>query len=108
MLAFLGTMLGVVVALHLQAEAALIIVATQWIITLPVAFHVAYNTPYGVKGLFLTQAMGLTLQIICWLVLIETADWDDIATKAQERMIRENTFNEYQSLPQEDEQIAET
>ena len=32
----------------------------------------------------------------------------DIATKARERMIKENTLNEYQSLPQDDEQIAET
>ena len=108
MLAFLGTMLGVVFALHLQAEAAIIILATQWIITLPVALYVAYNTSYGIKGLFLAQAIGLTLQIICWLILIETADWDDIATKARERMIKENTLNEYQSLPQDDEQIAET
>ena len=76
MLAFLGTILGVLNALHLVAEAAIIVVVTQWVITLPVGLYVVYYTPYGVKGLFLTQAIGMTLQIICCLVLTETADWD--------------------------------
>ena len=101
---FHGTMFGAFNAMNLQTMAAVILIVTQWIVTFPVALYVAYNTPYGVKGLFLVQGLGLTLQTISCLVVIGSSDWNDIAAKTQERMVKENTLNDYQSLPQEDDQ----
>ena len=50
------TMFGAFNAMNQQTMAAVILIVTQWIVTFPVALHVAYNTPYGVKGLFCTRS----------------------------------------------------
>ena len=107
MTCMMGSQIGSIFALAIQMKAAPFFIIVQWIITPPLALHLAYKHELGVLGLFMAQSLCQISNTIYSYAIIRLQDWEQSVQKAQERMqkdIKERNLLEYTVLSQQDEE----
>ena len=84
-----GSMQGVIRALDVQKTASYIALASYYLVSLPVACFLVFYQGFGVAGLWIAMAVGVTLQAIFYTRLVFKTDWQQVADCAEERIAKE-------------------
>ena len=90
-----GVLTGTIRAIGYQNQATIIAVITYWIILLPISYIFAFPFELGFIGIWIGFPLWSCFQVSCFLYIIFTAPWKEIALKAskQEHIEFENDAN---------------
>ena len=77
---------GVIKALSLQYVGAMLTFIAIFMILLPTAVYLAFIQEMGLVGFWLGSCIGLSVQVVFYLGLILSADWDEITDDVQGRL----------------------
>lgn len=84
-----GSLQGVIRALNVQKTASYTALASYYLVSLPLACFLVFYQGYGVAGLWIAMAVGVTLQAIFYTRLVLKTDWQIVADNAEERIATE-------------------
>ena len=84
-----GSIQGVIRALDVQKTASYIALAAYYLVSLPLACFLVFYQGFGVAGLWIAMAVGVTLQAIFYTRLVLKTDWQQVADNAEERIAGE-------------------
>ena len=85
---------GLIRALGIQSNAAIITILSYYLLSVPAAVYLAFYVGMGITGLWIGYFIGILIQaiVLAWLTL--NTNWQDIAAEAQVRFILENEHGE--------------
>ena len=82
----LSFFMGIVRALGIQANVAVISISCFYLVSLPVASYLAFVADAGIGGLWMGYFLGIIVQVLILAWMTWDADWQEIADEAEERL----------------------
>ena len=99
----LSFFLGLIRALGIQSNAAIITILSYYLLSVPAAVYLAFFAGMGIRGLWIGYFFGILIQamVLAWLTL--GADWQEIAAEVQVRIMLENEHEEARQAAEQEE-----
>ena len=94
---------GLIRALGIQSNAAIITILSYYLLSVPAAVYLAFFAGMGIRGLWIGYFFGILIQamVLAWLTL--SADWQEIAAEVQVRFMLENEHGEARQAAEQEE-----
>jgi MATE family multidrug resistance protein len=75
-------LLGIIRGIGKQMISSVICLVTLYPINIPLAYLLGFTCEYGLKGLWYSQLISITILTISYMIIVIQTDWENVAEKA--------------------------